>query len=423
MGLLFTHNGKTFDFKPNGEIVESGKTTVLGKWDANDPSVRKNGFSYVLLGDNPGFVPAVYAFNDKNQLTATIPAAANEGTASKEFTFPGGIILSDQSDLLYELLDDAGNLSESNNIAIYGKLALSEDSRSISVALDGGGKTSIKAFGKSDWLKAGKNVSNPDSGQDSLEFKTFTDNGDLGPVFSDMVFTGLWDIQNGAVVFHSTVNADSSGVRTTLTLQGKVKGVAFGLKITTGSPGGPTLDLLIFGSHKQNSIDSSWQISLGFSGALFTTNANAAVKIAVGNGQTLTLTGGLSFTKSIGGAGNHTTLQKPLNFDLDLKAKYLLERQNSRVLFIADLEISNGRPSLNLELSGQFKFDRTTLTFSLLDSNGHISASAQLAFNSGDFKAVLNILATGTTIDVSFAFEVNLIWINGKLQPPKGSNV
>ena len=425
MGLLLNRGGKVYDFRPDTKVYEQGQSTALGAWraTATGAEAQDNGIHYTIGGAAQPFVPLQYKFNANNQLTATIPAAANGGAESAAYTFEGGISIDNNDDILYYLYNPS-NTTPRPRITLYGKLKLRDDSRAIQIDLSGGGGAEIVTLYPTDWLESKPTTLAGQPGKDTLVFKTYTRNQTAGNVLSSVVFTGLWNIQDGMVVFHSKIAADLHGVKATLSLQGSVRGIAFGLEVTTGDAAGagPTLALQIKANHKWNNGDAAWRVELGYTGQQFSTSANAQVNLTDGAGQTFTIGGNLQLTQAVGAGGATTPIQGGgLNLDLNLNVAYSLARVDNgkQLKFLAQATVMGQTVTYNLELSGKFTYRNGSLTFSLLNRNGQVSASLELMFQIEGLSLAIKVIASGTTLDVTLDFEVTLIWINGKLQPPK----
>ena len=81
-----------------------------------------------------------FSFNETNQLVAV---AANGGADAKPFTFSGKIVIDDNRDIAYTLLDEAGAETE-QKIIVYGDLALVPGLDKLTIALAGGGTAEIQ---------------------------------------------------------------------------------------------------------------------------------------------------------------------------------------------------------------------------------------------------------------------------------------
>jgi hypothetical protein len=413
-GLKLNRGGQVLVFNPlDMKVYPDGQNTAVGTWraTATGTEAKANGIRFTLQGAAQLLLPIVYAFNDKNQLTATIPAGANGGTASTPFTFEGGIAIDDNDDVVYNLANP-NNISPRPRITVYGKLSLSKDATQLEIALnDNGGSTKITADTGNPWLDAIKNPNTAlQPGMDMLVFRATTRNAVAGNFPANITFTGLWGIHEGQITFQSKIKADTAGVKASLALQGQVKGVAFGLEVTTEGAG-PTVSLLVRGVHKFRSGDASWQIALGFSGKKFVTAANVDVDMTPGAGQSLRITGDLQLTGTPGTGSTVTALPQSLKLQLNLSVVYRVVTANKLIVFRANFAGN----TLNLELSGKFTFKNGSLEFALVRQNGTFAASIALNFQTDGLTLALKVITNGTTLELSLNFEVKLVWVNGQL--------
>jgi hypothetical protein len=393
-----------------------GRTTAVGTWRASamGTEVKSNGIRYVLAGKEQPLLPLIYAFNEKNQLTATIPAQANEGGASASFVFEGSIAIDDHDDVVYFLANPDG-VKPRPRITVYGELSLSEDATALQIALaENGGSTRIAADTDVPGISWLESIRNPNTssqpGMDMLVFRATTINEKAGNFPANIAFTGLWDIKEGQVTFMSKIKADPQGVKAALALQGHVKGVSYGLQVTTDGAG-PTIGLLVRGVHKWRAGDASWQIALGYSEKKFVTNANVNVEMTPGIGQSLRITGSVQLAGELGKGNLPVPLQQSLGLDLDLSVVYVVNKPNKTILFRANF-VGN---TLNLELSGKYVFRNGVVEFSLLHQDGTPVASLSLRFQTDGLSVALRVITDGTKIDCQFSFEIKLIWVNGQL--------
>src|SRR5258706_201598 len=146
--LQFNAGAQKHIFQPDGKIavVTANNTrTVKGNWrtEAQLNETKESVLRYDMDGQAQTPVPVRYAFNEFNQLTAVIPAAANGGADSESCVFLGQILIDDAHDLVYSIITPDGAPS-AQKITVYGDLHFTEDTSNLVIEMKDGAKAEIK---------------------------------------------------------------------------------------------------------------------------------------------------------------------------------------------------------------------------------------------------------------------------------------
>src|SRR4030095_2322623 len=133
---------------PAGKVAvmtATGSRAVKGSWrtEAHGSEAKESVLRYDISGVAQTPVPVRYSFNEFNQLTAVIPAAANGGADSDSCVFLGQILIDDAHDLVYSILTPDG-LPGSHKLTVYGDLGFTEDSNNLVIDMTDGSKAEIK---------------------------------------------------------------------------------------------------------------------------------------------------------------------------------------------------------------------------------------------------------------------------------------
>ena len=134
-------------FQADGKVavLANNARTVKGTWrsEAKASETKENVLRYDIDGTGQTPVAVRYDFNQFNQLTAVIPAAANGGADSETAVFLGQILIDDSHDLIYSILTPEGT-SANNKITVYGDLKFSGDTSNLVIEMKNGEKAEIK---------------------------------------------------------------------------------------------------------------------------------------------------------------------------------------------------------------------------------------------------------------------------------------
>ncbi len=411
-GLQLMVGNQTRVFLPTGDVgtLSGGQMTLGGKWRSNSlaDEPKDNQIRYTFNGVDQPAVPVRYSFDDNNQLVAVIPAAANGGTDSSPFAFLGTINIDGTYNVVYALMDDEGN-NLTNSITLYGSINVDPTTHNLIVDLGNAGKTQIIGASGLQSLEASRNNLAQFNGDDLLRFSAVTTNmlkdGSATQTLANINLPGSWDIKAGKLVFVSQLKGETLEIG----FAGTYKGVTVGLAYF-GGPGGNEFAFNINGQHTwDNGSSANWNFSLGYSAKTFTATLSGQSIIKTGNG-TFTISGKTSLVNADG---------KP-TFDLNLDVAY--KWQQGFLHFTADVSSAGGSVSYNLGLEGNFVYKGGTLTFQIKYSNQAPNASLQfnLNFTGGkdsliqSLSLVLNV--SPDKVDLSFSFQVNLSWEDGKLK-------
>jgi hypothetical protein len=411
-GLQLKVGDETRVFLPSGDVgvLSGGQTTPKGKWRsaslADEP--KDNHIRYTLDGVDQTAIPVKYSFDDNNQLVAVIPAAANGGSDSSPFAFLGTINIDGTFDLVYSLMDDDGN-DINNSITLYGSLSIDSGTHNLIVDLGDAGKTQITGASGLQSLDAARNNIGQFAGDDLLRFNAVTTNtlkdGSAAQTIAKIDLPGSWDIKQGNLVFVSKV----AGGNIEIGFAGTFKGITVGLAYF-GGPDGNEFAFNINGQHTWDSGSSvNWNFSLGYTGKTFTAELSGQSVIKTGKG-TFTISGKTSLVSADG---------KP-TFDLQLDATY--EWRQGFLHFKADIGNQGGNLNYDLGLEGNFVYKGGTLSFQIKYSNKEADPSLQVNLNFAGGKdslvqtlsLVLNV--SPDKVDLTFSFQVNLSWEDGKLK-------
>jgi hypothetical protein len=421
-------------FQPDGKVavlLPNGTRTVKGSWrtEAQGAEPKANLLRYDLEGAAQTPVPVRYGFNEFNQLTAQIPAAANGGADSEECVFLGQILIDDAHDLVYSIITPDG-VASGSKVTVYGDLHFTEDSSNLAIEMSDGSEAEItgeKGLTGTAMLKAEKNLVQEFKADDLLRFIAFTRN-DLNtsaarvPKKAQIEFVGKWDIDadNGQLVFHSKITGDLTKPDVAIAFAGSVKAVSAGFSYFADKDG-KRLAFNIKGQHRWNSAKAKWELSLGHSERKFQATFEGQIDKTSKDGQGFVLAGKVSLEHEAG---------KSTKIDLRVEGSYQFTKSNkiNKLTFVVNVQTSNGQLTYDLMVEGKFAFKGGTLTFQVrLNENntGGMKATVELAFK-GNKDSLIKTLAlvldiTPEKVKVNFEFEMRMKFVDGVLvkEPPK----
>ena len=175
MSLNIVIGGETRIFNLDGTVsaLVAGTAQQKGHW-RSAADEKDNRIRYTIDGAEQDPLFAGYAFSDSNQLAVTL--SNDSGAASKAFAFPGRILIDDNHDLIYRVVDGQGN-DTATDIAVYGVIAFEESTNDLAISLARGGETTkIIGDGGVQSLEAGRNDLAGFDAHDLLVFHASTTN-------------------------------------------------------------------------------------------------------------------------------------------------------------------------------------------------------------------------------------------------------
>jgi hypothetical protein len=422
--LIFQRDGKV------AVLAADNTRAVKGSWraEARGAEPKDNVLRYDIDGQAQPAVPVRYGFNEVNQLTAVIPAAANGGADSAAGVFPGQIMIDDAHDLIYSIITPDGK-SSGQKITVYGDLHFTADSSNLVIEMQDGTRGQIKGekgLTGVATLKAEKNLVQEFKADDLLRFIAFTRN-DLGAsgvrvLKAQIEFIGKWDINpnSGQLVFLSKITGDLTKPDIAIGFAGTVKGVAAGFAYYADKDG-TQLVFNIKGQHRWNSTTAKWELSLGHSDRKFSATFAGQIEKKTKDGQVFVLSGTMTLEHE---QGKSTQLQ------LKIEGSYQFNKTN-KLVFGVDIQTSNGKLTYDLMVEGKFAFKGGSLTFQVKLSDtgtGGPKATIELAFDGNQASLIKNLSLvldiTPDKVSITFEFEMRMRWVDGVLvkDPPKKLN-
>src|SRR5258708_4736809 len=413
-GIKVTVTGRQLIFATTGDVADAASGAKVGSWRSSSDQ-KDNQIRFTVDGGAETAIPAIYSFNDSNQLQAQLKTP--DGTLSDAFTFIGGIEIDDQHDLNYVLVDNNGTKT-GVSITVYGDLSFAQDTNNLTLKLAGGGQTAIQGLNGVQSLQAEKNHIAAFKGDDLLIFHAETDytipgQEDLLVVPAKVAFVGSWDIQNGSLVFLSSIKGSPAAPSIGIGFAGTLGGVTAGF-VYFADAGKTQIAFNIKGQHvfraANATTDLAWESSIGFTGKAFSAQVDAKSTTNFTGGQVLTIQGDLTLKQDDG---------KPLTIDLKLEAKYSFD--SNRMLIFKALISTGDKPSYDLMLQGTFRYSNMTLTFQVEYTNKagaqdiHVAVGIQGDRNSiiKNLALVLDIKESQAKLQLSLSFEVHLRFADG----------
>lgn len=405
-GLILNSNGTNRIFRPDGKVAVGDE--VKGSWKSVSDRAA-NRIQYDFDGKQAEF-DVTFSFNARNQLVAVVPATANGGADSKPFTFTGKIVIDDNRDIAYTLLNEAGALT-AQKIIVYGSLSVVPGLDKMTIELAGGGTAAIRGS-----TFKGNNLHvepNPVDGQedDQIRFTAVTINTVAGKdvlTGADIRFGGHWDVNDKGLYF----SAGLKGGEVQIQFGGTYKGVTAGLEYTAKN-GNKVVNFIIRGEHEFKSGKGgkgsvNWLLKLGHQETKIEAVANFTNVDE--KGGKLTLSGGFKFAK-IG--------QKAPDMTLNLSATYEM-REGGKLVFLADLKSDGSRVSYHLMLQGDYKVRGGHVNF-LIKMGQEDTGEKKMEFSLGttgdsNVKAHLNAILSkspsgATSLEVNF--DISVRWVDG----------
>ncbi len=411
-GITLTTGGKQLLFATDGTVVDASSQAPLGAWRSQSDQ-KDNQIRYTVSGAGQTPLPAVYAFNDTNQLQMQLRTA--DGKLSDPFTFIGGIEIDDSHDLNYVLVDNAGTPT-GQKITVYGNLQFAQDTNNLAITLTGGGQTQIQGLSGVTSLQAEKNHIAAFKADDLLTFQAETDNEipgqeDLVVIPANIQFAGGWDIQNGSLVFLSNIKGAPNKPAINIGFAGKLGGVTAGF-VYFADAGRTQAALNITGQHVfkagKAQTDLSWESSIGFTGKTFSAQVSVNSVTNLAAGQVLSIKGGLTLMQETGGK---------IDMDLALDAQYSFDANN---MLVFKALITDGN-QYDLMLQGTFHYANLNLTFQAAYTNQPGASDLHVAVGiQGDQKSIVKNLAlvldvseSQAKLQINASFDVHLQFADG----------
>jgi hypothetical protein len=416
-------------FQPDGKVAvlaANGARTIKGSWRANAQGTEAtdNVFRYDIDGTAQAPVTVRYGFNEFNQLTAVIPAAANGGADSEACVFLGQILIDDAHDLVYATITPDG-VAGPQKLTVYGELAFNEDSSNLVIQMKDGTKAEIKGeqgLTGVAMLKAEKNLVQEFKADDLLRFIAFTRNdlnnsADRVPKKAQIEFVGKWDVNpdSGQLMFQSRVTGDLTKPDVSIAFAGSVKAISAGFAYFADK-NGTQLVFNIKGQHRWNSTTAKWELSLGHSQKKFQATFAGQIQKTTASGQVFVLSGQMTLEHEQG---------KKTALDLKIQGSYQFNKDN-KLTFSVNVATSNGQLTYDLMVEGQFAFKGGRLTFSVKLNNkgtGGAKATIELAFKGNKDSLIKNLALvldiSPNKVKMNFEFELRMRWVDGVLVKDK----
>jgi hypothetical protein len=417
LSIAIGEETRTFNADGTVSVLVGGAPQQKGNWrSASDQ--KDNRIRYTMDGAEQDPLLASYAFNDGNQLAVTLNS--DSGAASEAFTFPGRILIDDNHDLVYKIVDQQGN-DTTTDITVYGDIAFEENTNDLSITLARAGTTTkIGGDNGVQSLEAGRNDLAGFDAHDLLVFHASTINQfpgqDAVVLEAKIQFIGSWDIHENRLKFISKVTGDITKPDIELGFAGKIGAITAGFEYFSDQ-NGQSLAFNISGQHQwkigNTETDFNWETSLGFTGTKF--QAKADFDLTQTNqqeGQKLQIKGNLSLQHDDGTPAADS-------LDLHIDATYAFE--NSVLVLRANVSEENGELNYDLQLEGTFKFDGFTLKFQVKYTNNSALPSFHLELaNKGDENSLIRNLAltldvgeSEASVRINLSFELEMHWADG----------
>ncbi|HME07415.1 MAG TPA: hypothetical protein VKG25_10205 [Bryobacteraceae bacterium] len=411
-GITLTVGGKQLLFATDGTVLDATSQAALGAWQSQSTQ-KDNQIRYTVGGAPQAPLPAIYSFNDTNQLQIQLRTA--EAKLTNPFVVIGGIEIDDSHNLNYILVDNTGTPT-GLKITVYGNLQFARDTNDLTIALTGGGQARIRGLNGVASLQAEKNTIASFKADDLLTFQAETDNEiagqeDLVVVPAKIQFAGGWDIQNGSLVFLSNIKGDPSQPAINIGFAGTLGGVTAGF-VYFADAGKTQAAFNISGQHVfkagKGQTGLSWESSIGFTGKTFSAQVSVDSVTNLASGQTLTIKGGLTLMQDTGGK---------TSMDLSLDAQYSFDANN---MLVFKALVTDGN-QYDLMLQGTFHYSNLNLTFQVEYTNQpgasdlHVAVGVQGNQNSivKNLALVLDVSESQAKLQLTASFDVHLQFADG----------
>jgi hypothetical protein len=418
LSIVIGNETRTFNADGTVSVLVNGEPQQKGAWRSADDE-KDNRIRYTMDGGEQDPLLATYAFSDSNQLAVSL--ANDRGATSDPFTFPGRILINDNHDLIYRIVDQQGN-DTNTDITVYGDIAVEENTNDLAIALARGGTTKIVGDSGIASLEAGRNDLAGFDADDLLIFHASTTNTfpgqDAVVLGAEIRFIGNWDINDNRLKFISKVTGDITKPNVELGFAGKIGAVTAGFEYFADQDG-QMLAFNISGQHQwtigTTEVDFNWETKLGFSGTKFQAKVDFDLDETQQDGQKLQIKGSLSLQHEDG-----TPATDPANpLTLNIGATYSFE--NNVLVLRANVSEENGELNYDLQVEGTFHFDGLTLTFGVKFTNASDIPQFHLELASKDdptslihnIALTLNIDESQATAQINLSFELDMRWANG----------
>lgn len=423
-GLRLSFNGEIRIFRPDGAVavMVDGQPIVKGRWRsqalAGEP--RDNQLRYDFDGVAQEPVAVRYRFNPTNQLEMTLPASVNGGVDSPPFTLIGRIVIDDQHDVVYQLIDSEGN-DFPRKLVLYGDLEINDKADQLVVHLAGplGGKAVIKGqranLHTTSAVEAAHNDVLDFPGEDLLWFNAITRNpvdSGMGVLIkrADIALVGAWDLREGQVVFSSKVRSNPDKPDVVIGLAGKFKGVSGGLAYVAvkESEAGPQERLLfqVAGRHQWEPSDARWNLTLGYSQKKLAAIVEGELTRKNQDGRQLKIGGKVKIASQDGSA---------VELDCELTAAY---RWRDGVLVVsAAVSATDEELNYDLGLEGRFEYKAGVLSFKARYNSLQDEVGFELGFTGNQANLIQALRLIGKwsedEVDLAFEFQASMQWRDG----------
>jgi hypothetical protein len=423
--LVFNAGAQKHIFQPDGKVAvlaAGGARTVKGSWrsEAQANETKESVLRYDIDSKAQTPLPVRYSFNQFNQLTATVPAAANGGADSEECIFLGQILIDDAHDLVYSIITPDGGATN-QKVTVYGDLHFSEDTANLVIEMKDGTKAEIKGektpAGLA-MLRAEKNLVQEFKADDLLRFIAFTRN-DLSTSATRVLkkaqieFVGKWDVNpdTGQLVFLSKITGDVTKPDISIAFAGSIKAVSVGFAYFADKAG-TQLVFNIKGQHRWNSVAAKWELSLGHSDKKFQATFEGKIEKKTAGGQVFVLAGKMSLEHE---------QNKQTKLDLSIEGTYQFNQDN-KLTFVVNVQTSGGQVTYDLKVEGKFTFKGGTLSFQVRlnkDATGGMKATIVIEFKGNKDSLIKNLSLvldiSPNQVKLTFEFELRMRWVDGVL--------
>jgi hypothetical protein len=422
-GLKVNLEGEDYFFTETGSVILASTNSAVGRWSSGVEGRRVNEIAYNLDGVDQSPLKANYAFNDRNQLVVQVPKGSGV-TAEASYVFPGAIVVDDENDIEYQLLNEQG-APAGQSVYVFGSLRFDSPLQLV-IDLVEGRQTMIRSSDSAAPVEADGARSAGSQGRDRLVFKASTTNSFvidgqsvLQVAEADIGFDGRWELGDLGLKFVCTGEVGDDGQAMTFSLSGKYKAVSAGLEVTWNSATGVQGTFVIEGRNEFDSTTSTWKLSVGYtqrknSATAIVAKAQGKITHKTKGGRDFVIEGKLE-VQSGGGAATQ--------IDLGLDVSY--EFKDGKITFSAVTQWAGGRLTYELKLGGEIRIGPGTLKFAIrYSSDNTIELDVQYQ---GDDKSFLKFFQFQLKrdkkgrVDIKVTVRIECTYVNGRWQagPPQ----
>jgi len=370
-----------------------GAVQKSGTWESH---VGAEGNQLILLfqGESSTTLRVNFGFNDSNQLLVTIPKQEGVPVASGEWCLPGRVVINDDQDIEYFLVDDSGVIT-TQKLVVMANLGLENGTDRIRVQFPDGSEAFILGNNGSQSVEASEYVHGGDLARDLLWFDAVTINkigAEERSYPADIQFVGRWDLYQGKLTLVTRYDTTGTKPKGFIAIGGSYKGTNAGLVVESDG----AFAFQIGGSYSWNQSNLTFGLRIGHTpGNGFEGTLDVNGKIRGANGD-LTIKGGLTLAKG----GNSLAIQLELAVQYTTKFGSLdfsvtaSDSRNYQIFFGGTVSIKKGKVTFAVKFNSTNGVKTIEVEFGYYTKDASLKIAVEGILARGGLQLKLNLTFT-----------------------------